>query len=207
MHLPDGIIPLEQEIIYYIISLIILTLYFYKFSKNDNKEKQIVLIAIFAVFTFVLSSLSVPSPLGVPIHFFLIPLVVILLGYVTGTIVAFISLLGQVLFLNMGGITSFGANFIVMGFIIALVTHVFYSIFEDINEKLAILVSTVMGIICATLGQILILLWTGTIGLELLLSTLIPYYFIISIIEAIANIIIISSVKEVKPEIMDIEKI
>ena len=119
MHLPDGIIPLEQEIIYYIISLIILTLYFYKFSKNDNKEKQIVLIAIFAVFTFVLSSLSVPSPLGVPIHFFLIPLVVILLGYVTGTIVAFISLLGQVLFLNMGGITSFGANFIVMGFIIA----------------------------------------------------------------------------------------
>ena len=207
MHLPDGIIPLEQEIIYYIISLIILTLYFHKFSKNDNKEKQIVLIAIFAVFTFVLSSLSVPSPLGVPIHFFLIPLVVILLGYVTGTIVAFISLLGQVLFLNMGGITSFGANFIVMGFIIALVTHVFYSIFEDINEKLAILVSTVMGIICATLGQILILLWTGTIGLELLLSTLIPYYFIISIIEAIANIIIISSVKEVKPEIMDIEKI
>lgn len=206
MHLPDGIIPLEQEIVYYIISIIILLIYFRKFSKNGNKEKQIVLIAIFAVFSFVLSSLSIPSPLGVPIHFFLIPLVTILLGYVTGTIVAFVSLLAQVLFLNMGGITSFGANFIVMGFIIALVTYIFYNLFADINDKLAIILSSIMGIMSATTGQIVMLLLTGTVSLEVLLPTLIPYYFVISIIEGLANIVIIYSIKEIKPEIMQIKK-
>ena len=207
MHLPDGILPLEQEIIYYILAIGIILIYFHKFSKNENKDKQIVYIAIFAVVSFVLSSLSIPSPFGVPIHFFIIPLVTILLGYVTGTIVAFVSLTFQVLLLNMGGITSFGANFIVMGFIIALVTYVFYNIFKDINEKIAILISTIMGIICATVGQIIILLWSGTINLDALLSTLIPYYFVISIIEALANIIIITSIEQIKPEILNIEKI
>ena len=94
-----------------------------------------------------------------------------------------------------------------MGFIIALVTYVFYNIFKDINEKIAILISTIMGIICATVGQIIILLWSGTINLDALLSTLIPYYFVISIIEALANIIIITSIEQIKPEILNIEKI
>jgi cobalt/nickel transport system permease protein len=56
MHLPDGIIPLNQAIIYWIISIIIISIVFYKFSKDENKEKTIVQIAIYAVFTTIISS-------------------------------------------------------------------------------------------------------------------------------------------------------
>ena len=207
MHLPDGIVPFNQAIIYWIITLIIMSLFFYKFSKDENKEKRIISIAIFSVFTITLTSLSIPSPLGVPIHFFLIPLVAILLGPLSSNIVSFISLLMQALLLNMGGITILGGNFIVMGLIISFVTFGFYRLFEDLNKKVAIFASTLIGIIAATFGQVAILLISGAMNFDSLLATLIPFYLFIGIIEGFSNVIIISAIEMIKPEIMEINKI
>ncbi|HII09458.1 MAG TPA: cobalamin biosynthesis protein CobM [Methanosphaera sp.] len=207
MHLPDGIIPIEQALIYYLLSFIILALYYYKFSKSEEKEKQIINIAVFSAIVLLLSSLSIPSPLGIPIHFFVIPLVVILLGVVSGTICSFISLLGQAILLDMGGITAFGANFLVMGFMISIVTIVFYNIFLNIDEKIAIFLSTIMGIISATFLQAIMLVFSGSITFNAVISTLIPYYMFISIIEAILNVIIIYTLKNVKPEVLNLKKL
>lgn len=207
MHLPDGIVPLNQAIIYWIITLIIMAIFFYKFSKDENKEKRIISIAIFSVFTITVTSLSIPSPLGVPIHFFLIPLVAIVLGPNTSNIVSFISLLMQFLVLNMGGITILGANFLVMGFILSYVTYGFYRLLQDLNKKIAIFASTIIGIMAATFGQVAILLLSGAMNFDVLLATLIPFYLFISIIEGFANIIIISAIEKIKPEIMEINKI
>ena len=55
MHLPDGIISFEQAMIYWIITLIIILLFFYKFSKDENKEKRIISLALFSVFTIVIN--------------------------------------------------------------------------------------------------------------------------------------------------------
>lgn len=207
MHLPDGIVPLNQAIIYWLITLIIISVFFYKFSKDENKEKRIISIAIFSVFTVTVTSLSIPSPLGVPIHFFLIPLVAILLGPLTSNIVSFISLLVQALLLNMGGITILGANFIVMGLILSYVSYGFYILFEDLNKKVAIFASTIIGIMAATFGQVAILLISGAMNFDVLLATLIPFYLFISIIEGFANIIIITAIEQIKPEISEMEKI
>ena len=207
MHLPDGIVPFNQAIIYWIITLIIMSLFFYKFSKDENKEKRIISIAIFSVFTITVTSLSIPSPLGVPIHFYLIPLVAILLGPLSSNIVSFISLLMQALLLNMGGITILGGNFIVMGLILSFVTFGFYRLFEDLNKKVAIFASTLIGIIAATFGQVAMLLISGAMNFDSLLATLIPFYLFIGIIEGFSNVIIISAIEVIKPEIMEINKI
>ena len=207
MHLPDGIVPLNQAIIYWVITLIIISVFFYKFSKDENKEKRIISIAIFSVFTVTVTSLSIPSPLGVPIHFFLIPLVAILLGPLTSNIVSFISLLVQAILLNMGGITILGANFIVMGLILSYVSYGFYILFKDLNKKVAIVASTIIGIMAATFAQVAILLISGAMNFDVLLATLIPFYLFISIIEGFANTIIITAIEQIKPEISDMEKI
>ena len=207
MHLPDGIISFEQAIVYWIITLIIISAFFYKFSKDENKEKRIISIALFSVFTMVVTSVSVPSPLGVPIHFFLIPLIAILLGPLSSTIVSFVTLIMQFLVLNMGGITSLGANFLVMGFILSIVTFEFYKLFTNINEKLAIFASTIIGIMFATFGQIAILLISGAMNFDLLLSTLLPFYLFISFIEGFANVVIITAIDKIKPEIREINQI
>ncbi|MBQ6100583.1 MAG: energy-coupling factor ABC transporter permease [Methanobrevibacter sp.] len=207
MHLPDGIISFEQAAIYWIITLIIISIFFYKFSKDENKEKRIISIALFSVFTMVVTSVSVPSPLGVPIHFFLIPLIAILLGPLSSTIVSFITLLMQVFILNMGGLTSLGANFIVMGFILSITTYGFYKLFAYINEKAAIFGSTIIGIMFATFGQIAILLISGAMNFDILLSTLLPFYLFISIIEGFANVVIITAIDKIKPDIREINQI
>lgn len=207
MHLPDGIISFEQAIIYWILTLIIISIFFYKFSKDENKEKRIISIALFSVFTIVVTSVSVPSPLGVPIHFFLIPLIAILLGPLSSTIVSFITLMMQVLILNMGGVTSLGANFIVMGFILSIVTYGFYKLFVYINEKVAIFAATIIGIMFATFGQVAILLISGAMNFDILLSTLVPFYLFIAFIEGFANVVIITAIEKIKPEIIEMNKI
>ena len=207
MHLPDGIVPLNQAIIYWLITLIIISVFFYKFSKDENKEKRIISIAIFSVFTVTVTSLSIPSPLGVPIHFFLIPLVAILLGPLTSNIVSFISLLVQAILLNMGGITILGANFIVMGLILSYVSYGFYILFKDLNKKVAIVASTIIGIMAATFAQVAILLISGAMNFDVLLATLIPFYLFLSIIEGFANTILITAIEQIKPEISEMEKI
>lgn len=207
MHLPDGIISFEQAAVYWAITLIIISIFFYKFSKDENKEKRIISIALFSVFTMVVTSVSVPSPLGVPIHFFLIPVIAILLGPLSSTIVSFITLIMQVLVLNMGGVTSLGANFLVMGFILSFVTYGFYRLFAYINEKFAIFASTIIGIMFATFGQVAILLISGAMNFDVLLSTLVPFYLFIAFIEGFANVIIVTAIDRIKPEIREINKI
>lgn len=207
MHLPDGIISFEQALIYWIITLIIISIFFYKFSKDENKEKRIISIALFSVFTIVVTSLSIPSPLGVPIHFFLIPLIAILLGPLSSTIVSFVTLIMQALVLNMGGVTSLGANFLVMGFILSIVTYGFYMLFININDKVAIFASTIIGIMFATFGQVAILLISGAMNFDILLSTLVPFYLFIAFIEGFANVVIITAIEKTKPEIIEINKI
>ena len=206
MHLPDGILPIEQSIVYWVITLIVIALFLYKFSKREDKEKTSVLIALFAVFFVVVTSLSVPSPLGVPIHFFLIPMVARLLGPYNGSVVAFFGLLVQALALNMGGIVCFGANFLVIGVLVAFVTYGFYELLVNINDKIAIFFSTIAGIMFATFGQVFILILSGAMNLDSLLATLVPFYLFISIIEGFANTVIIYAVRRVKPEIMDLNK-
>lgn len=206
MHLPDGIIPLEQAIIYWCITIVIVAIFSYLFSKNEDKEKTTVLIALFSVFFVVITSLSIPSPLGVPIHFFLIPLVVILLGPFNGSIVSFFGLLIQALALNMGGIVCFGANFLVIGVIVSFTTYGLYQVLVNLDEKIAIFLATIGGIIFATFGQVLILMLSGAMNFDSLLATLVPFYLFIGIIEGFANIIIIYSIKRIKPELMEINK-
>lgn len=206
MHLPDGIIPLEQAIIYWCITIVIVAIFSYLFSKNEDKEKTTVLIALFSVFFVVITSLSIPSPLGVPIHFFLIPLVAILLGPFNGSIVSFFGLLIQALALNMGGIVCFGANFLVIGVIVSFTTYGLYQVLVNLDEKIAIFLATIGGIIFATFGQVLILMLSGAMNFDSLLATLVPFYLFIGIIEGFANIIIIYSIKRIKPELMEINK-
>lgn len=206
MHLPDGLIPLWQAAIYWILTITILAVYIFKLSRTEEKEKKIVGTAIFAAATFVASSLSIPSPFGVPVHFFLIPLVVILLGPLSGVAVEFLCLIVQFFFLGMGGITSLGANTVTMGIVLSFSTYLFYKLTLDLDKRLSVFAGTLMGIIMATITQVLILVTAGVATLDMLMATLIPFYLFVAVIEGIANVLIISTLSSVKPEILTLNK-
>ena len=202
LHLPDGLIPLWQAAIYWVLTVILLAVYIFKLSRNEEKEKKIVVTAIFAAATVVASSLSIPSPFGVPVHFFLIPLVVILLGPLSGVAVEFLCLIVQFFFLGMGGITSLGANTVTMGIVLSFSTYFFYKLTLDLDKRLSVFAGTLMGIVMATIAQVLILLSAGVATLDMLMATLIPFYLFVAVIEGIANVLIVSALSSVKPELL-----
>jgi cobalt/nickel transport system permease protein len=206
LHLPDGLIPLWQAAVYWILTVLALVIYLFKLSNTEEKEKIIVNTAIFAAATVVVSSLSIPSPFGVPMHFFLIPLVVILLGPLSGVAVEFLCLIVQFFFLGMGGITSLGANTVTMGIVLSFSTYLFYKLTLDLDKKLSVFAGTMMGIVMATITQVLILVVAGVATLNVLMATLVPFYLFVAVIEGVANVLIISAISSVKPELLTLYK-
>jgi cobalt/nickel transport system permease protein len=182
-------------------------LYFFKLSKNESKEKIIVSTGILAAATVIGSSISIPSPFGIPMHFFIIPLAAILLGPLTGIMVAFLCLLVQFLFLGMGGITSLGANVVTMGVVMSFSTYLFYKLTRDLDERLAVFCGTLMGIIMGTMTQVLMLLVAGVTTFEILIATLVPFYLFVAVIEGAFNVFIILFISKIKPEMLKIDKI
>lgn len=207
MHLSDGLLPLWQAAIYWILTVVVLALYMYKLSKVEEKEKVMVNTAILAAVTIAASSISIPSPFGVPIHLFIIPLVVILLGPLSGVTVAFLCFIVQYFLLGMGGFTSLGANVVTMGIVMSFSTYYFYRFTRELDERLSIFSGTFLGIIMATVAQVLILLAAGVATLEVLLVTLVPFYLFVGVIEGITNIFIILSIFKLKPEMAKVEQI
>jgi len=184
-----------------------LAVYTYKISKTEEKDKVIVNTSILAAVTVVASSISIPSPFGVPLHLFLIPLVAILLGPLSGVVVAFTCFIIQFFLLGMGGITSLGANIVTMGIVMSFTTYYFYQFTRELDERLSIFSGTFLGIIMATVAQVLILLAAGVATLEVLLATLVPFYLFVGVIEGIINIFIILSIFKLKPEMAKVEQI
>ncbi|GAB6054752.1 energy-coupling factor ABC transporter permease [Methanobacterium movens] len=207
MHVPDGIIPLSQSAIYWIISILTVIIYTYKISRDEDKEKRVFTTALLVVASIIGSSLSIPSPLGVPIHFFIIPLVAIILGPLSGSVVAFLTLIIQYFFLGMGGFTTLGANTLTIGVVLSFSTYIFYTLLKDLDLRLGIFSGTFMGIIMATLAHVLILLVAGIATLEVLIATLVPFYLFIAVLESAASVVIISFIDKIKPELLSLNKI
>lgn len=207
MHIPDGLIPIEQAIVYLIISLIIVGISFYYTSKKTDMEKRLVLSGVLTAVAVVATSVTIPSPMGIPMHFFVIPLVVLILGPFNAILVSFLSLLVQALAVGEGGLTTLGINVLDMGIILSFIVYFVYKLFSSINERFAIFLATVMGILSATVVQIVILVLANTTSLEVLLGSLLPYYLMIGVIEGIINVIIIEFLSRTNNTILEIEKV
>ncbi|MEJ8543482.1 energy-coupling factor ABC transporter permease [Methanothermobacter wolfeii] len=207
MHIPDGIIPLWQSAVYWAVALINIGIFFYIFSDKPGKDRRMVATGLFAAAAAAVSSVSVPSPLGVPVHFFLIPLAAIILGPMTAVLVATLCLIIQFFILGMGGITSMGANILTMGIGLGIGTYAVHRVVSELDGTLAVFSATFLGIMAAAALHILILLAAGVAGPEILMATLIPFYIFVAVVEGAANIFIVSFLERVKPDLIAMEKV
>jgi len=170
-------------------------------------SKRLVLTGILTAVAVVATSVTIPSPMGIPMHFFIIPLVVLILGPFNAALVSFLALLIQAFALGMGGVTTLGVNVLDMGIILSFVVYFVYRIFLNVNGKLAIFISTLSGILAATVTQIVVLTIANTTSLNVLLASLLPYYLMIGVIEGIVNIIILEFISKTNNSILELEKV
>lgn len=116
MHVPEGLIPIEQAAAWYVPALAFIGAGLAGLKRRFAMlPASRPLIGLMSAFVFVISLMPVPVPgLGTVSHPCGTPLAAILLGPLTATVLGSVALLLQALFFAHGGITSWGANIMSM---------------------------------------------------------------------------------------------
>ncbi|MDK2081430.1 cobalt transporter CbiM [Aliarcobacter butzleri] len=145
MHISDGIISIEVATVSAVV-----TLAFCVYSFKNLTNEKIALVASMSALFFVTSFIHIPF--GVTqIHLMLIGFIGIFLGSLAFISIA-IALILQALLLGFGGISSLGANILVMALPAYLVYLIFkLEILKKLNEKVKFFLVGFLGVFISSL--------------------------------------------------------
>jgi len=127
MHIMEGFLPHPWWEIWFALSLPIVAYGVHKMNKmiKENRE-TLPLLAVAGAFVFVLSSLKMPSVTGSCSHPTGTGMAAIIFGPAITSVLSFIVLIYQAIFLAHGGLTTLGANTFSMGIAGPIVGYLVY---------------------------------------------------------------------------------
>lgn len=144
MHIAEGFLPPLWSALYFILIIPFMYLGIRDIKKKSKLTKDMKLfIAVAGAYCFVLSALKLPSVTGSASHPTGTGLGAVIFGPFVMTVVSFIVLLFQSLFLAHGGLTTLGANVFSMGVIGPLVAYGVYRLSG--RNKIGIFLAAALG--------------------------------------------------------------
>lgn len=195
MHISDGILSSQLFIATSVVGLALVA-----YSLKNLKNETISLVAAMSAVFFISSFIHIP--LGpVQIHLIMIGLIGILLGKMV-FLAVFVALLLQALLLGYGGLSSLGANLLIMG-LPAFITFLFIrsGVLNLFNEKLKYFCIGFFPALIATLIMALLLILAKE---EYLYAsyTIILANIPIMVIEGLVTIFLIHYLKKAIPSLL-----
>lgn len=140
MHIPDGLIPLNQVLVYLILAIVILAVALWQSNKRLS-SKQIPTVGVLAAGLFAAQMFNFPVPFGSSGHLIGTALATTLVGPWVSMIIISSILIVQAMF-GDGGLLAFGVNSINMAILGSLITFAIYLIlpkkWKENKEKVAI---------------------------------------------------------------------
>lgn len=170
MHIPDGYLSPLTCIVTYAIALPLWVIAFRKL-KEQLSETTLPLIASLSALSFIIMMFNIPIPGGTSGHAVGAGLIAILFGPWVASLCISLVLFIQALVFADGGVTTFGANALLMAFASSFVTYYVYTWLKD--KSFAPYVSGWAGIVASSVVLSIFL------GLQPLIATLDgqPLYF------------------------------
>ncbi len=152
MHISDGILSVEVATTLGVVAVSMVA-----YSLKQMKNENIALCAAMSALFFIASFIHIP--LGpTQIHLVLVGVIGIFLGSLSFLSIS-IALLLQATLLGFGGVTSLGANIIIMALPAYLVYFIFsFEFTKKINEKVRFFLVGFLGVFLATVFLALVLL-------------------------------------------------
>lgn len=201
MHLSDGVLSFPVVATTSIVAGGLLV-----YSIKNIQQEEIPKISLMAATFFVLSLISIPiGPSSV--HPLLCGLLGILLGW-RSPVAVFIGLLLQALLFQHGGLTTLGANTLLVS-VPAIIAYLLFSYFKKnhrINTTLLSGVLGMLGVVLAVFLLILLLVFTSsfyTDGAFSVVKLLLIGHIPLIIIEALLTAFIIKIMIQVRPELIE----
>ncbi|MFW0742194.1 cobalt transporter CbiM [Aliarcobacter butzleri] len=195
MHISDGIISIEVATV-----SAVATLAFCVYSFKNLTNEKIALVASMSALFFVTSFIHIPF--GVTqIHLMLIGFIGIFLGSVAFISIA-IALILQALLLGFGGLSSLGANILVMALPAYLVYLIFkLEILKKLNEKVKFFLVGFLGVFISSLLLFSVLVFSKDEYLAVAYS-IIAVNIPTMILEGIVTMFLLLYIKKSMPKLL-----
>ena len=195
MHISDGIISIEVATV-----SAVATLAFCVYSFKNLTNEKIALVASMSALFFVTSFIHIPF--GVTqIHLMLIGFIGIFLGSLAFISIA-IALILQALLLGFGGLSSLGANILVMALPAYLVYLIFkLEILKRLNEKVKFFLVGFLGVFISSLLLFTVLVFSKDEYLAVAYS-IIAVNIPTMILEGIVTMFLLFYIKKSMPKLL-----
>ncbi len=148
MHIPDGYLSPITCIATYAAALPLWVIAFKKLKEELN-ETTLPLIASLSALSFIIMMFNIPIPGGTSGHAVGASLIAILFGPWVASVCISLVLLIQALVFGDGGITTFGANALVMAFAASFSSYCIFNIFKQ--KAFASFFCGWVGVVCASI--------------------------------------------------------
>ncbi|MCS7180219.1 MAG: energy-coupling factor ABC transporter permease [bacterium] len=204
MHIPDGFLNTEVLVTTGAISLASLSYSIKKLNQNIDPQR-VPLMGVSASFVFVVQLLSFPVVAGTSAHLNCAVLISILLGPFSGLVIVASSLILHAILFQHGGILTLGANILNIGITGCFLGFLIYKILKSsiTGAFFASFFATIFSaILCAYELSL-----SGRTPINVAIVSMGGVHILIGAIEGFATVFILSIIKKIRPDLLELKKI
>ncbi|MCL7414742.1 MAG: cobalt transporter CbiM [ANME-2 cluster archaeon] len=204
MHIPDGLIPFPQYIIYWLLILIPLYLSL-RWARQEMDEMKTPLLAVLAAGIFAIQAVNLPIGMGTSGHMVGAVLAAIILGSpYAGLILLTLVLVVQAFVFYDGGITTLGANIFNMGLVSCWSGYYAYRWLEGkLGTVNASFVGAWLGLVLSALAATVQIYLAGAFPLVEALVVMGTFHAVIGFIgEGFITALVVKFILKSRPDIM-----
>ncbi|MEZ4518049.1 MAG: energy-coupling factor ABC transporter permease [Chloroflexota bacterium] len=204
MHIPDGFLNLFVSLACWAITLVVLGMAIAN-TRRDFDERLVPLAGIMAAFIFAAQMINFPVAGGTSGHFIGAALAFIVLGPWLGLLVMTAVIAVQALLFQDGGIVVMGANILVMGIIPGFVAYYIYRLGRGRSWSFQLVLAGVaawLSVVTAATVVSLLLAFSGTSSLSVVLPAMVGVHAVIGIGEALITVAALAFIHQVRPSLL-----
>lgn len=204
LHIPDGFLHVLVSLVCWAISLVVLGLAVAN-TRRDLDERLVPLAGIMAAFIFAAQMLNFPVAGGTSGHFVGAALAFIVLGPWLGLLAMTAVIAVQALVFQDGGLLVMGANIIVMGIVPGFLAYAVYRLGRGRGGRAQIVTAGVgawASVVAAALVTALLLAFSGTSSLTLVVPAMTGVHMLIGIGEALITVAALSFIRATRPGVL-----
>lgn len=203
LHIPDGFLHVLVSLACWVVSLIVAGLAVAN-TRRDLDERLVPLAGIMAAFIFAAQMLNFPVAGGTSGHFIGAAMAFIVLGPWMGLLAMAAVIAVQALLFQDGGLLVMGANLLVMGVVPGFLSYAIYRVGKGRGlgvQKAITGMAAWASVMGAALVVSLLLAFSGTSSLRVVLPAMLGVHALIGIGEALITVAALAFIRAARPSL------
>lgn len=205
LHIPDGFLNLLVALVCWVVALVVLSLALAN-TRQEFDERLVPLAGIMGAFIFAAQMINFPVAGGTSGHFVGAALAFIVLGPWLGVLTMTAVIAVQALLFQDGGLVVMGANLLVMAVVPGFVAYFVYGMARERSERVRLIMAGVaawLSVMAAALLTSLLLAFSGTSALSIVLPAMLGVHAIIGLGEAAITVAALAFIRAVRPGLLE----